>query len=147
MSEPKSTSNPYGISGSPAGWSRRRVIFLSVSGALVLALLIAVREILLPFVLAMIIAYVLTPLVQFCERARIPRSVSIITVYTVTISLIYISIAAIAPRLYTETINLARDTPKLTQTLETSWGPKVDAWVQGYLALGGQRPKPPKRQE
>lgn len=147
MSEPKSTSNPYGISSSPPGWSRRRIIFLSVSGVLMLGLLVAVREILLPFVLATIIAYVLTPLVQLCERAKVPRSVSIITVYTVTISLIYVSIAAIAPRLYAETINLARDTPALARNLEASWGPKVDAWVQGYLALGGQRPKPPKKQE
>lgn len=145
MSDTKSTSNPYGIPSSPAGWSRRRIVFLSVSGVLVVTLLVAVREILLPFVLAAIIAYVLTPLVQLCERAKLPRSVSIITVYAVTISLIYISIAAIAPRLYTETINLARDTPALARNLETSWGPKVDAWVQGYLTLGGQRPKPAKK--
>ena len=32
------------------GWSRSRVIFLSISGALTLALLIAVREVLLPFI-------------------------------------------------------------------------------------------------
>ncbi|HEU5074607.1 MAG TPA: AI-2E family transporter [Polyangiaceae bacterium] len=146
MIDPKSTSNPYGIPSTPSGWSRGRVLFLSISGALVLALLVAVREILLPFVLAAILAYVLTPLVQLCERAKIPRSVSILTVYAVTISLIYISVAAIAPRLYTETINLARDTPALARNLATSWGPKVDAWVQGYLTLGGQRPAPPKRE-
>ena len=145
MSDPKSTSNPYGIPSHPAGWSRQRIVFLSVSGALIVALLVAVREILLPFVLAAIIAYVLTPLVQQCERLRIPRSVSILGVYAVTISLIYVSVAAIAPRLYAETRNLARDAPALAKNLETSWGPRVDAWVQGYLALGGQRPKPPKK--
>jgi len=147
VSDPKSTSNPYGIPSHPTGWTRGRMVFLGISGVLVVALLVAVREILLPFVLATIIAYVLTPLVQLCERARLPRSVSILAVYAVTISLIYVSVAAIAPRLYTETINLARDAPALARNIEASWGPRVDAWVKGYLALGGQRPTPPKKPE
>ena len=147
MSDPKSTSNPYGIPSHPSGWTRGRILFLSISGVLIATLLVAVREILLPFVLAAIIAYVLTPLVQQCERAKIPRSVSILTVYAVTISVIYVSVAAIAPRLYAETINLARDAPALARNLEASVGPRVDAWVQGYSALAGQRPKPAKKQE
>lgn len=147
MSDPKSIPNPYGIPSSPTGWSRRRILFLAISGVVVVTLFVAVREVLLPFILAMIIAYVLTPLVQLCERARMPRSVSILAVYAVTLSLIYVSAAAIAPRLYAETINLARDTPALARNLATSWGPRVDEWVQGYLTLGGQRPPVAKKDE
>ena len=117
MSDPKSIPNPYGIPSSPAGWSRGRILFLTISGVVVVTLFVAVREVLLPFIIAMIIAYVLTPLVQLCERARMPRSVSILAVYAVTLSLIYVSAAAIAPRLYAETINLARDTPALARNL------------------------------
>lgn len=137
---PKITPNPYAIPSYQPGWTRGRIIFLAISAAVVVTLLVAVREVLLPFVLAMIIAYVLTPLVARCERARIPRSVSILIVYAVTISLIYVSVAAIAPRLYAETVNLARDTPALARNLATSWGARVDDWVQGYLTLGGQAP-------
>ncbi len=143
MSDPKSTPNPYGVPRIGEGWSRGRIIFLAVSGVLITALLIAVRAVLLPFILAIIIAYVLTPLVQQCERLKMPRSIAIVVVYTVTISLIYVSMAAIAPRLYAETLNLARDTPSLARQLATSWGPRVDKWVQAYLERG-ETPTPKK---
>jgi len=42
----------------PGGWTRGRIIFLTVSFVLVLVLLAWAREVLLPFVLALIIAYV-----------------------------------------------------------------------------------------
>ena len=99
MSDPKSIPNPYGIPSSPAGWSRGRILFLTISGVVVVTLFVAVREVLLPFIIAMIIAYVLTPLVQLCERARMPRSVSILAVYAVTLSLIYRDVTVTAPAL------------------------------------------------
>src|SRR5690606_30574804 len=34
------------------------------------------------------------------------------------------------------TVNLARDTPSLARQLATSWGPRVDKWVQAYLERG-----------
>lgn len=137
MSDSK-TPNPYRIPTPSGGWTRGRIAFLAISGGALVVLGVAVREVLLPFVLAVIIAYVLTPLVQQCERVRIPRSLSILIVYTVTISLVYVSVAAIAPRIYAETVNLARDTPALVRNLAMSWGPRVDQWVQGYLDRAGQ---------
>src|SRR5262245_20561228 len=90
----------------PLGWTRRRIVFLALSALVVVALLVWAREVLLPFVLAMIVAYVLTPLVARCERLRIPRALSIILVYVVTISSIYFIAAAILPRIYSETAKL-----------------------------------------
>ncbi len=147
MSDSRHTPNPYGLPPFGEGWSRGRVIFLTVSGAAILLLLIVVREILLPFILAAIIAYVLTPLVQQCEKVRLPRSASILVVYAVTISLIYVSAAMIAPRLYSETVNFARDAPALARNLAISWGPRVDEWVQGYLQPGGPPEPPPINKE
>ncbi len=115
-------------------WTRRRVLFLAISGGLVVAFLLLVREVLLPFVLAILIAYVLTPLVAACERIRIPRSVSILLVYAVTFVLVYSSIAAIAPRVVTETVALGRDTPALARSLTTKWAPRVEARVRTLLA-------------
>ena len=125
---------------SSGGWSRQRVIFLAVSAAVVTALLWWASEVLLPFVLALIIAYVLTPLVERCERAKIPRAVSILLVYAVTFALLYFSIAAIAPRIYSETVKLVRDAPAMGQNLAAQWGPRVEDWVQGLLG----RADPPK---
>jgi predicted PurR-regulated permease PerM len=128
------------VSSSGGGWSRRRVIFLAVSAVVVTALLWWASEVLLPFVLALIIAYVLTPLVERCERAKIPRAVSILLVYAVTFALLYFSIAAVAPRIYSETVKLVRDAPAMGQNLAAQWGPRVEDWVQGLLG----RADPPK---
>lgn len=126
------------------GWSRQRVAFLAISGLLLVALLIWTAEVLLPFILALIIAYVLTPLVAFAERYRVPRAAAILLVYFVTIGTIYLSIAAIAPRIYLEAMKLARDTPTLVRELSETWGPRTEAWVESILSRA--RYEPPKAQ-
>lgn len=115
------------------GWSRSRVVFLAVSGAFVFAALWWAAEVTLPFIMALIIAYVLTPLVVLVERARVPRSLAIILVYVVTLGGIYLAVAAMAPRLYQETMTLARDTPELTRDLTSRWAPRVEGYAQGIL--------------
>src|SRR5690606_27841526 len=127
---------PYG--DLEPSWTRRRVVFLAISGVALVALLLATRTVLLPFVLALIIAYVLTPLVGFCEqRLRMPRSLAILVVYAVTFGGIYSGVAAMAPRLYEETVHLTRDAPALLRQAAARWGPQVDAWVNAYLERGG----------
>jgi predicted PurR-regulated permease PerM len=107
-------------------------VFLAISAALFLAFVFWARSVLLPFILGMIIAYVLTPLVARCERARVPRPAAILIVYAVTLSIIYSSIAAIAPRLYEESAKLTRDAPALLDGASTSWGPRIEEWVQSF---------------
>lgn len=115
------------------GWTRARIVFLSLSAAFVLATLLLSREVVLPFIMALIIAYVLTPAVELCERAKLPRAVSIILVYVVTLGAAYLAIAAMAPRLYQETMTLARDTPQLSEKLTTTWAPRVEGFARGIL--------------
>ncbi len=142
MREPPSSR----ISG---GWSRNRVVFLCVSAALALALLLWAREVLLPFIMAIIIAYVLTPLVELCERARVPRALAIIAVYVATLGLLYLSVAAIAPRLWEEGGKLTADAPKLARELAAKWAPRFEDWVQGLIErshLSERPPAPPPEQ-
>ena len=56
-------------------WGRQRIIFLIASALFVVAAIWFTREVVLPFILAMIIAYVLTPLVAWCERRGMPREI------------------------------------------------------------------------
>jgi predicted PurR-regulated permease PerM len=118
-----------GIAG---GWTRSRVVFLAISGALLVAFVVWASEVLLPFFLGLIIAYVLTPLVARCERARIPRPAAILLVYASTLSIIYFSIAAIAPRIYDEGAKFARDAPALIDQAAQHWGPRVEDWLQSF---------------
>jgi predicted PurR-regulated permease PerM len=115
------------------GWTRERIVFLSISGALVLALLIWAREVLLPFVLALIIAYVLTPLVALCERARVPRAAAILLVYATTFSVIYASVALMAPRMQTEMQKVVDDAPELAREFSARWSPTAERFAQRFL--------------
>jgi predicted PurR-regulated permease PerM len=115
------------------GWTRERIVFLAVSGALVLCLLIWAREVLLPFVLAVIIAYVLTPLVALCERARVPRAAAILLVYATTFSVLYSGFALIAPRMQTEMQRVVDDAPELAREFSARWTPTAERFAQRFL--------------
>jgi len=124
------------------GWTRGRVVFLAVSGAFTLGVLLWAHEVMLPFLLALIIAYVLTPLVAWAERRRVPRGAAILLVYAITLSGLYFSVALIAPRIQQETQKLVSDAPALANELSTTVAPKVEAWVQGMLDRAHMTPAP-----
>ena len=89
------------------------------------------REVLLPFILAVIIAYVLTPLVAFGERKlRLPRSLSILLVYFVVLGTLSLSLMSVAPRLYDESVKFVRDVPRMAQQLAEQEGPRLEKWVR-----------------
>lgn len=121
-----------------SGWSRARILFLSISFGFLAVVLWWANEVLLPFVLALILAYVLTPLVALCERWRLGRPLSIIVVYVVTLSSLYLLIALIAPRIYLETTGLVRESPVIARKLAAQWGPVLESQVEGLL---GTRPE------
>jgi len=125
------------------GWTRGRIVFLAISAALVIGVLVWAHEVLLPFTLALIIAYVLTPLVALAERARIPRAAAILLVYAITLTGLYSTIALIAPRIQQETARLVSDAPTLANEVTRTMAPKVEAWVQGWLDRAHLSPPPP----
>ncbi|MBN1769773.1 MAG: AI-2E family transporter, partial [Deltaproteobacteria bacterium] len=65
---------------------RRKVVLLVVAGALFVALLYAFRSVLVPFVLALALAYVLSPVVNGLTRLGgtrrpLPRWIAVIILY------------------------------------------------------------------
>jgi predicted PurR-regulated permease PerM len=118
---------------SGVGSPRRRTIFLAVSAVCIGALLIAARQVLLPFVLALVVSYVLTPAVRRVEeRARVPRWAAILLVYAATLGSIGGFISLIVPRLVTEGQGLAAEWPRLTATARSSWLPAIDARLSAW---------------
>ena len=126
MTTPISIREPPSTRGGSGGWTRERIVFLTVSGTVVTALLVWASEVLLPFILALIIAYVLAPLVERVEHWRVPRAAAIILVYVLTLGSIYLLIAAIAPRIYLETAKFMREAPTLAEQFSTRHGPKLE---------------------
>lgn len=131
------TDSPIPASGS--GWTRARIVFLAVSGVAVLAVLFWTREVLLPFLLAGLTAYVLMPAVALCERARIPRGLSILIVYAVTIGSIYASVAAIAPRIGREAQGFVREAPGMVRRLASQWAPMLERQVRRVVDEVGEQ--------
>jgi predicted PurR-regulated permease PerM len=114
-------------------WGKQRIIFLIASALFVVLVAWGTREVVLPFVLAIIIAYVLTPLVAWCERRGLQRSVSIIAVYVVTLSTLAGGVALIAPRIYQETLGLTRESPEIARRLANQWGPAIEERVESFV--------------
>ena len=117
-----------------------RVVFLAIWAVITIAVLLASREILLPFVLAVVVAYVLTPAVERVEQWRVPRWSAVILVYVVTVGGIYASLAAVAPRLGVEMRGLLRELPGMAATIRDEHVPAMRSWLSN---LTGVTPPPP----
>ena len=117
------------------GSRNRRRWFLSVSALLALAVLIAARQVLLPFVLAIVLAYVLSPVVEFGQGLvvrgkRPPRWVVVLTLYTLLVSAIVGLVSFSAPRLAAEFGRLSREAPRLIAVARQEWLPEIDRRVR-----------------
>jgi len=116
----------------------RRPVFFAVSAAAALVVVVAAREVMLPFVLALLIAYVLMPLVTWVERRGPHRGAAILLVYAVVLGGAGAFLRLTAPRLGAELVGLRRDLPKMANEVRDVWGPLVAA----RLRAAGVAPPP-----
>jgi predicted PurR-regulated permease PerM len=112
----------------------------------VLLILFLGREVLLPFVFAGLIAYILTPVVHWMvDRAdgtrRMPRGLAIVVCYLVFISLVAGFLFLLVPRLSRDVARLGKEAPGLYKRINEEWTPEVALWIEGrFPSLS--RPKP-----
>ncbi len=125
---------------------RRHAIFLAVTAAVVVLVLALAHDVLLPFVLALVIAYVLTPLVSWVESKRVPRGLAIILAYVVVLGALGIFVRLTAPRVGHELGALRRELPVLAQTVRLEWVPFVQRKLREN-GLGGPTPTPERPAE
>jgi len=97
--------------------------------------------VLLPFVLALVIAYLLTPLVAWVERKKVPRPFAILIVYVVVLGSLGAFIRVTAPRVGQELAQLRRELPTIARTVQTDWVPAI----QGRLRAVGFAPPPKEK--
>jgi predicted PurR-regulated permease PerM len=109
-----------------------RKIFLAVSAVVAAVVLVASRAVILPFVLALVVAYVLTPAVVRVERRRVPRWAAILLVYAITLGTMTGFFSFVVPRLVIEGRALAGEWPRLKQTAFEEWLPAVDAKLSSW---------------
>jgi predicted PurR-regulated permease PerM len=131
------------LPGRPARVSRRGW-FLFLSAAIILAILIAAREVLLPFILALVIAYVFTPGVVRIEKTGVPRWVAIVGIYAITLGTLYGFGALAAPRIAAEGKALVREVPKLLKRLQDEVIPVWEERLRGLSQTAEEAgPQPP----
>jgi predicted PurR-regulated permease PerM len=145
---PTPPSFPDELPASGPGSKSRRRWFLLGSLVGLAALLFAAREVLLPFLLAIVVAYVLSPVLQAGERLRIfgakpKRWVVVIVMYLLLIGGLVSFVMFSAPRLATEFGRLTREGPRLVAQVKNDWIPELERRVRVLTDLyaGTLKPK------
>jgi predicted PurR-regulated permease PerM len=109
---------------------RRRQLLLWLSAAIAIVVMAIAHDVMLPFVLAMVIAYVLTPLVAAAERRKLHRGAAVVIVYLVVIGTGAGFLRAIAPRIALEFRNLRGELPALGREANETWVPAATRWMR-----------------
>jgi predicted PurR-regulated permease PerM len=117
----------------------RRRIFLFGSLLLAIVVLAIARAVLLPFLLAIVVAYVLSPVVEGAERRRpfgrqLPRWLIVVLMYVCLIGGTVTMIAFSVPRLASELTRLAREVPRVAAQARDEWIPVVEERVREVSA-------------
>jgi len=113
------------------GSQRRRRVFFATSAALLFTVLYVARDVLLPFVVAVLIAYVLAPLVEVGEALRLGRRrparwLVVLIIYVTLLGSLAASIAFAVPRLAGEISKLTREAPRAVKVVRDQWLPELD---------------------
>lgn len=164
---PTPTTTTGQVTGSTPLPSRARsVTLLGEDGALrrflkrwgfplfILLIVIWGRSVLLPFVFAALIAYILLPIVRWMsERAdgtrRMPRGLAILSCYLIFIGLVVGFLFLLVPRLSSDVARLGKevmgdsDNPGIYDRINNEWAPEIARWLeQEYPSLAGVKTAP-----
>jgi predicted PurR-regulated permease PerM len=103
------------------------------------------REVALPFLFAILVAYILAPLVDRFSQLRIgarrfPRWMAVIILYIFILSGLGWFIGYFVPKLSGDFARLFREAPQLFAKVNKEWLPKAGAWIDTHFA--GEQSEP-----
>jgi len=99
------------------------------------------REVVLPFIFAVLVAYILAPLVDRLARLRVaddryPRGLAVIVIYINLIAVLALFLGYFIPKLSGDFARLFREAPALFHRLNQDVLPRAGAWVDKNLGAG-----------
>lgn len=133
----------------PTGWVRRLARLWGFLGFVILVVVLA-RQVILPFIFALLIAYILAPVVaRMSVRAdggkRMPRGLAILVCYLVLISFIAGFVAILMPRLSKDVARIGREAPAIYKKLDEKWLPGLARWLEKrFPSMAPHHPHPPQ---
>ena len=118
---------------SPGGWGRR---FAKLWGFLGFALLVVflARHVMMPFVFAILLGYILAPVVRSlsCRKdgsQRLPKGISIVVCYIVLLAALALFMGTLLPRISSDIARVGSEAPTLYKKLNDVWAPEVANWM------------------
>jgi predicted PurR-regulated permease PerM len=117
----------------------------------VLVMLVLGRAVLLPFVFAALIAYILAPVVRWMSERRngtrrMPRGLAIVICYIVFLAAVTGFMFLLVPRLSSDISKLGQAAPKFyTDRVEKEWTPEIAHWLENRFPT--LQTQPPQREE
>lgn len=116
------------------GWMRR---FARVWGFLLFIVLVVfmARSVILPFVFALLIAYILAPVIEWMVfrkdgSKRMPKGVAILSCYIVLIAAMAGFISVLLPLISKDVARIGAEAPKLYDKLNDEYAPKLARWIE-----------------
>lgn len=90
-------------------------------------------DLLTPLFIGLVISWLFKPLVNYLEAKKVRRGISILAIYIVVISFLYLLVAAIIPVLYEQVSELAKALPGIFNSLKTS----IDGFIDNLDGIAG----------
>ena len=92
------------------------------------------REVVLPFLFAILVAYILAPLVDRASKHKIgnrpfPRAAAVIILYVNILAVLVLFISYFVPKLSGDFARLFREAPQLFAKVNKDWLPRAGAWI------------------
>lgn len=128
-----------GVRHTPRSWQARWFHFVLWAAILTLFIVFlrAVEPILLPFVLGMLVAYLMNPIVTRLQRFRLGRSTATAIVLLTLIAVIAALLTWLSPIVYKQAITLAARAPAQIHSLEAALHDKAAPLLKNLNSLTG----------
>ncbi len=121
----------------PDGWIRRFARLWGFLGFAILVLILA-RNVIMPFIFALLVAYIFAPVVDFLSLTRkgvqrMHRGFAIILCYVVLIGAIGAFVGVLAPRISKDFARIMSAAPSAYDRFNTEWAPRLSRWLEAQF--------------
>jgi len=98
--------------------------------AFLLFVIVLFRQVVLPFVFAVVVAYLLAPIIRRLQP-NIGRAPAVIAVYLVIVTVLVVFFGLLMPAVLQDIARFRDAAPQLIAQLEREWLPRASEWVEG----------------